>query len=161
MSSQEKDRNARSIQVLSRIQRALVRKLAEYVLENESSLRSAAEGAEGYGYTLQQLDELFLTRLNLIERAIAELQKFSAEGVSKYRSLCFSAPRDAVEQAINSRLEQLPNARVLGVVVSPASAAHPEMRAGPGGEGASPAQEELIVTVLYWGPAPAPEAQGV
>lgn len=150
----EKDKNTRAIQMLTRLQRVLARRLADYVLENEAALRGAAEGGEGYGYTLQQLDELFLTRLNLIERTIAELQKLPTDGVSRYRSLCFTAPRSGVEQAINSRLEQLPNARVLSVAVSPA---FPQAQPAQGGQTPQTPSDELIVTVLYWGPTPASE----
>jgi hypothetical protein len=160
------------------------------VTENASSLRLAADGTEGYGYTVHQLDELFLSRLNLIERTIAELQKVPAGGVSRYRTQCFLASRGEVEQEINSRLEKLTDARILGVSVSPAAghavpdahtadalagpdadelelplddavsdcdAADPsetEGLADPEVEGGGAPGDQLLVTVLYYGPAP-------
>jgi hypothetical protein len=218
MAKKDKDRQPRAQQLLTRLQKALLRRLAAYVVENEASLRRAADGAEGYGFTLHQLDELFLSRLNLIERTIAELQKSPAHGASRYRSMVFSASREAVEQEINSHIEKIPNARILGVTVSPSAAPsratyldfglpddgppggsappeEPDVRvakrppvatsvAPPHGrpEDAEAAREsgpdvafpddlvldenddgdeeddELLVTVLYYGPTPAPEA---
>ena len=84
MSGAEKDGHNKALSVLVRLQRTLIRRLVKYVVENESSLRLAADGAEGYGYTVHQLDELFLSRLNLVERTIAELsamQRGLAEAV--------------------------------------------------------------------------------
>ena len=93
MSGTEKDGHNKALGVLVRLQRTLIRRLVKYVVENESSLRLAADGAEGYGYTVHQLDELFLSRLNLVERTIAELQKFPSGGASRYRTQCFVASR--------------------------------------------------------------------
>jgi hypothetical protein len=208
MAKNSKSSHAKALQVLTRLQKALLRRLADYVLENEATLRQAADGAEGYGFSLHQLDELFLSRLNLIERTMAELHKSPVEGANRYRSMVFSAAREDVEHEINSRLEKMPSARVLGVTVSPASAssrvtyqfnemapsggeggsdgvsaesvagllgsvpgsgppAAPEDLAGdihkglpddicnsPGGED----DDELLVTVLYYGPALAADA---
>jgi hypothetical protein len=158
MAPRDKDRHEHALQVLSRIQRALVRRLSEYVTENEAGLRQAAEGGDGYGFVLQQMDELFLARLNMVERTIAELHKYPGNGASRYRALCFSVPKDSAEQAINSRLEQIPNARVLGVFANPASVrAHDEMSGDVERDQPFPDDSDLIVTVLYYGPTQAPE----
>jgi hypothetical protein len=118
MARAEKERHKKALSVLARLQKTFVRRLTEFVIENEASLENAAEGAEGYGYTLHQIDEMFLARLNLVERAMAELQKLPAGGTSRYRTRCFYASQDAVEEEINSRLERLPEARILGISVS-------------------------------------------
>ena len=115
-------KQTKALQVLMNLQKALLKRLADYVLENQATLRQAAEGAEGYGFTLHQLDELFLSRLNLIERAMAEIHKAPGPGGNRYRSMVFATSRDEVESEINSRLEKMPSARILGVTVSPASA---------------------------------------
>jgi len=99
--------NRRALGHLVEMQQALIRRLAAYVTENRSSLGMAADGVEGYGFSVHQLDELFLSRLNLIERTMAELQKHPAVGASRYRTLCFTASRGEVERQINSRLETL------------------------------------------------------
>ena len=207
MAKNNKSAHAKALQVLTRLQKALLRRLADYILENEATLRQAADGAEGYGFSLHQLDELFLARLNLIERTMAELHKSPMEGANRYRSLVFSAPREEVEHEINSRLEKMTSARVLGVTVSPASPssrvtyqfnemappegeglaegvsaeskacllgpvlgndppAAPEDLAGdiPDGlpedicDGAGGEDDELLVTVLYYGPVFAADA---
>ncbi len=184
MGKADKERHDKALAVLGQSQRVLMRRLTGYVLENEESLRLASEGAEGYGYTLHQLDELFLSRLNLVERAIAELQKSPARGVSRYRTLCFSASRGAVEKEINRRLAKMPESRILGVSVSPkatdgvagddghaapesAQESAPERpvqtpvsrrRPARGREepaGAPASNDDLLVTVLYYGPAAA------
>jgi len=113
--------NRRALGHLVEMQQALIRRLAAYVTENRSGLKMAADGVEGYGFSVHQLDELFLSRLNLIERTIAELQKHPAVGASRYRTLCFLASRAEVESEINSRLETLTEARILGVSVSPSA----------------------------------------
>jgi hypothetical protein len=176
MGDSDKENRTRPLQVFTRLQRTLLRRLTDFVLENEESLRRAAEGAEGYGYTLHQLDELFLSRLNLVERTLAELQKSPPLGANRYRSLCFWTSRDRVEDEINSRLEKIPDARVLGVSVGPDATARrgadPQDPGRPGEDstGADPAparpgassseagggEGELLVTVLYYGPTPAP-----
>ena len=172
----DKDRNgaAKAVQALARIQRSLLDRLADYVIENEVSLRRASEGVEGYGYTVHQIDELFLHQLNLIERAVAELQKSPSAGANRYRSLCFRAPSQTVEEEINLRLEKIPDARVLGVSVSPAgpSAGAPAGAPPAGGrdgedatwaagpveglaDGPASGGDDLLVAVLYYGPRPA------
>ena len=140
MGKLDKEQHNQALSALGRLQKTLVRRLTDYVIENEDSLRLAAEGTEGYGYTLHQLDELFLSRLNLIERAIAELQKSPARGSSRYRTLCFPAGPEALEQKINSRLEKMPEARILGISVSPSSQA--ESARGVAGGARSPARRE-------------------
>ncbi|MHC5055441.1 MAG: hypothetical protein ACYTKD_12060 [Planctomycetota bacterium] len=181
MSDTDREQHDKALSLLVKMQRTLIRRLGEYVAENESSLRLAADGAEGYGYTVHQLDELFLSRLNLVERTIAELQKFPTGGASRYRTQCFVASRGEVEQEINSRLEKLTDARILGVSVSPAAGgAGPDGPAPDGGlepdaaesdcdvadpredeapadaqvEGDGSPGDQLLVTVLYYGPAP-------
>jgi hypothetical protein len=140
MAKNSKSTHAKALQVLTRLQKALLRRLADYVLENEATLRQAADGAEGYGFSLHQLDELFLSRLNLVERAIAELQKSPAKGSSRYRTLCFAARPDELEQKVNSRLEKMPEARILGISVLPSWQAA-SARGGGGGMRA-PARRE-------------------
>ena len=182
MSKPDKERHNQALSALGRLQKTLVRRLTDYVIENEESLRLAAEGTEGYGYTLHQLDELFLSRLNLVERAIAELQKSPAKGSSRYRTLCFPTQPEALEQRINSRLDKMPEARILGISVLPSwqarsgggGARAPARReaqtrsrrttGSPDADARSPEPPELdtrrgraaplLVTVLYYGPEP-------
>ncbi len=175
MPKADKGQHNQALSTLGRLQKTLVRRLTDYVIENEDSLRLAAEGTEGYGYTLHQLDELFLSRLNLVERAIAELQKSPARGASRYRTLCFTARAEALEQTINSRLEKMPEARILGISVLPSRQAAPaggaraqarsKRTAGsPDADARSVEPSELdarpgrgaplLVTVLYYGPEP-------
>ena len=122
MVKKARDAHTKALQILAGLQKSFLKRLADYILENEGSLKQAADGAEGYGFTLHQLDELFLSRLNLVERTIAELHKTPVQGGNRYRSMVFHASRDEAEQEINSRLEKVPSARVLGITVSPASA---------------------------------------
>ena len=153
MGKAEKERQGQALSALGRLQKTLVRRLANYVMENDESLRLAAEGTEGYGYTLHQLDELFLARLNLVERAIAELQKSPARGTNRYRTLCFPVRPEAVEQKINSRLEKMPDARILGVSVSPWVPPPGSDPPAPPPKAGTRHAAPLLVTVLYYGPA--------
>jgi hypothetical protein len=162
--SNDKGAHDRALGVLTRLQRTLVRRLREYVLENEEALRRAADGTEGYGFTLHQLDELFLSRLNLVERTIAELQKLPADGPVKYRVIGFPASRENVAEMIDAHLNEIAGSRVLGVTVSPvpAAGARPAgataRRAPASGDSSSP-EDELLVTVLYYGSSPEPEEE--
>jgi hypothetical protein len=157
MATRDKEHYERALQVLSRIQRTLVKRLTDFVIANESGMRQAAEGSDGYGFVLQQVDELFLSRLNLIERTIGELHKYPIEGASKYRTLCFSVARDTAEQAINTRLEKIPTARVLGIFTSPAAVRLPQVAEAGAPEPLADENGDLLVTVLYYGPTQAPE----
>ena len=68
-------RAKRAFGAMSEIRNALFRRLVDYVLANENRIKDEVSGEDSYSFTLQQLDEQFLNKLNIVERAVAELTR--------------------------------------------------------------------------------------
>lgn len=131
--------------ILASQHRRLLERLDEYVKKNANALKLAADGVDGYGFVLQQLDELFLMRLNMLERTSAELGRLaeSAPG-AQYRVICFETKLRRVEEAINERLENLAGAKVTSVSTTPLGDTSAE-------NDSTDNAERVLVTILYFG----------
>jgi len=68
-------RSKRAYNSMLEIRNSLFRRLVDYVLTNESRLMDEVSGEDTYSFTLQQLDEQFLNKLNVVERAVGELTR--------------------------------------------------------------------------------------
>lgn len=129
-----------SLSILASQHRRLLERLDEYVKKNADALKLAADGVDGYGFVLQQLDELFLMRLNMLERTTAELSRLASTSPNaQYRVLCFEAKTKRLEEAINERLEDLADAKVTSVSSTPLTQTTPDDSA------------KVLVTILYFG----------
>ena len=102
------DRTRRAYGIMADIRAALHRRLADYVLSNESRIRAETMGEESYSFCLQQMDELFLNKLNVVERTVAELGRSdSREGqpmATTYEAVELVARREDLPQKVADAL---------------------------------------------------------
>jgi hypothetical protein len=68
-------RSKRAYTSMVDIRNSLYRRLVDYILTNENRLMDEVSGEDTYSFTLQQLDEQFLNKLNVVERAVGELTR--------------------------------------------------------------------------------------
>jgi hypothetical protein len=68
-------RAKRAFNSMVEIRNSLYRRLVEYILTNENRLMDEVSGEDTYSFTLQQLDEQFLNKLNIVERTVGELTR--------------------------------------------------------------------------------------
>lgn len=68
-------RSKKAYGAMNDIRNALYRRYVDYILANEHRIRDEVNGEDSYSFTLQQLDEQFLNKLNIVERALAELTR--------------------------------------------------------------------------------------
>ena len=73
--SAQDQRAKRAFNSMVEIRNSLYRRLVEYILTNENRLMDEVSGEDTYSFTLQQLDEQFLNKLNIVERAVGELTR--------------------------------------------------------------------------------------
>ena len=71
----QEQRSKRAFNSMVEIRNSLYRRLVDYILTNESRLMDEVSGEDTYSFTLQQLDEQFLNKLNVVERAVGELTR--------------------------------------------------------------------------------------
>lgn len=104
------DKVKRAFGIMSDIRAQLFQRLAEYVLANEGRIRAETEGEETYSFCLQQMDELFLNKLNIVERAVAELGRNEGrEGqttTTTYETIEVVARREDLPQKIADALAE-------------------------------------------------------
>jgi hypothetical protein len=65
----------RAYTAMAEIRSTCYRRLVDYVLTHERRLRDEVNGEDSYSHSLQQMDEMFLNKLGIIERAVAELSR--------------------------------------------------------------------------------------
>jgi len=115
------DHVRRAYGIMADIRGALYQKLAEYVLANEGRVRQEIMGEESYSFCLQQMDELYLNKLNIIERAVAELGRGSErEGQATtmtYETVEVVARREDLPQKVADALAEHGDADLLDVCV--------------------------------------------
>lgn len=103
-------RARRAFTAMSEIRSTLYRRLVDYVLGNERRLREEVSGEDSYSFLLQQMDEQFLNKLNIVERAVAELSRCeSKDGVvttTTYEAIEVSARREDLPQKIADALAE-------------------------------------------------------
>jgi hypothetical protein len=113
------------------IRARLYRRLAEFVLANEARIRSETLGEESYSFCLQQMEDLFLNKLNVVERAVAELGRSdSREGqttTTTYQTVEVSARREDLPQKVADALAEHGDSDLLDVCVLRADERHAEV----------------------------------
>ncbi len=109
-SPQHESRAKRAFGAMSEIRSALYRRLVDYVLTNEARLRDEVNGEDSYSFTLQQLDEQFLNKLNVVERTVAELSRCEQrEGqtmTTTYEAVEVIARREELPQKVADALAE-------------------------------------------------------
>lgn len=117
-----------ALNLLNDVRTDLVRKLADYVVANSRRIRDETSGEDSYGFTLHQMDELFLIKLNIIERAMAELARLDVRETSTtYECIEVSAKREELPQRVADALADRGNAELLGIAVLSATAENADL----------------------------------
>lgn len=105
------NRAKRAYNTMAEIRSTLYRRLVDYVLANEGRIRSEVKGEDTYSFTLQQMDEHFLNKLNIVERAVAELSRCEhREGgqvtTTTYEAIEVLAKREELPQKVADALAE-------------------------------------------------------
>lgn len=103
-------KSRRAYAAMADIRNALYRRMVDYVLANETRLKDEVSGEDSYSFTLQQLDEQFLNKLNILERAVSELSRCEfREGqttTTTYEAVEVLARRDELPQKVADALAE-------------------------------------------------------
>jgi hypothetical protein len=95
---------------MTEVRNALYRRYVDYILANEHRIRDEVNGEDSYSFTLQQLDEQFLNKLNIVERAVAELTRSEfREGqttTTTYETVEVIAKREELPQKVADALAE-------------------------------------------------------
>lgn len=125
------DRVKRAFGIMNDIRTRLYRRLADFVLSNEQRIRSETLGEESYSFCLQQMDDLFLNKLNVVERAVSELSRHdSREGqttTTTYETVEVTARREDLPQRVADALAEHGESDLLGISVLRADDKHAEV----------------------------------
>lgn len=125
------DRVKRAYGIMNDIRGRLYRRLAEYVLTNELRIRSETLGEETYSFCLQQMDDLFLNKLNVVERAVGELSRHDPrEGqptTTTYETVEVTARREDLPQRVADALAEHGESDLLSINVLRADEKHAEI----------------------------------
>jgi hypothetical protein len=104
------NRAKRAFKALSGLRSTIYTRLVDYVLLNRSRLREEASGQDLASYTHQQLDELFLTKMNILDRAMSEVARPEPrEGqttTTTYETVEVIAKREELPQKIADALAE-------------------------------------------------------
>ena len=104
------ERAKRAYGIMAEIRATLYKRLADYVLNNESRIRAETLGEDSYSFSLQQLEELFLNKLNVVERAVTELSRSETrEGqpmTTTYETIEVVAKREDLPQKVADALAE-------------------------------------------------------
>ncbi|MCW8133531.1 MAG: hypothetical protein KIS92_24515 [Planctomycetota bacterium] len=115
------DRVRRAYGIMAEIRGTLYQRLADYVLANENRIRNETLGEESYSFCLQQMDELYLNKLGVIERAVAELgrsdQREGLTTTTTYETIEVVARREDLPQKVADALAEHGESDLLDVCV--------------------------------------------
>ena len=107
-SAKAEDRARLATEAMLDVRNALYRRLVDYVLANENRIKDEVSGEDSYSFTLQQMDEQFLNKLNIVERAVGELSRCEhREGqllTTTYEAVEVTAKREELPQKIADAL---------------------------------------------------------
>lgn len=137
------ERVKRAFGIMNDIRSKLYRRLADYVLANEGRMRAESLSEDTYSFTLQQMEDQFLNKLNVVERAVAELarseQQEGQPTTTTYETIEIVAKREELPQKIADALAEHGESDFLDMSVLRADDKHAEVilvlaREEPAGE---------------------------
>ena len=103
-------RTRKAYSAMTEVRNALYKRYVDYILANEHRIRDEVSGEDSYSFTLQQLDEQFLNKLNIVERAVAELTRSEfREGqttTTTYETVEVIAKREELPQKVADALAE-------------------------------------------------------
>ena len=108
--NQQDTRARRAYSAMLEIRSTLYKRLVDYVLMNKGRIQDEVGGEDSYSFTLQQLDEQFLNKMNVIERAVVELSRCDhREGqtlTTTYEAVEVIARREELPQKVADALAE-------------------------------------------------------
>jgi hypothetical protein len=131
---------------MNEIRTRLYRRLADFVLKNEQRVRAETLGEETYSFCLQQMDDLFLSKLNVVERAVAELSRHDVRETqtttTTYETVEVAARREDLPQRVADALAEHAESDLLGISVLRTDDKHAEVLLVMAREDVAPPQEQ-------------------
>jgi len=104
------NRAKRAFKALSHTRGILYQRLSDFVLTNRARLRQEASGNDIGGFTHQQLEEQFLTKMSVLDRAMGELArpepKEGQTTTTTYETIEVIAKREELPQKIADALAE-------------------------------------------------------
>lgn len=104
------NRAKRAFKALAQVRGTLYNRLADHILSNRSRLREEAAGTEHGSFTLHAIDEQFLSKMNILDRAMGELSRPEPkEGhttTTTYETIEVIAKREELPQKIADALAE-------------------------------------------------------
>ncbi len=104
------NRARRAYKALSSTRTTLYNRMVDFILENRSRMRDEASGAEMGGFTLAQLDETYLAKMQVLCRAMGELShpepKEGQTTTTTYETVEVIAKREELPQKIADALAE-------------------------------------------------------
>lgn len=104
------NRAKRAFKALSQVRGTLYNRLADHILANRSRLREEAAGSEHGSFSLHAIDEQFLSKMNILDRAMGELSrpepKEGQTTTTTYETIEVIAKREELPQKIADALAE-------------------------------------------------------
>ncbi|MGD0091521.1 MAG: hypothetical protein ABSE73_16500 [Planctomycetota bacterium] len=124
-------RNKQAYSQMLEVRNVLYRRLVDYVLTNARQIKDEVGGEELYSFTLQQMDEQLLSKLNIVERANCELARGeSREGqttTTTFEAIEVIAKREELPQKVADVLAEHGESEFLDLAVLRADEKHAEV----------------------------------
>ncbi len=115
------NRGKMACNAIAEIRATLYKRMVDYVLANENRLRDEILGEDSYSFTLQQLDEQFLNKLSVIDRAASELMRSDPRDgqmtTTTYETVEVIARREDLPQKVADALAEHAESDLLDVCV--------------------------------------------
>ena len=115
------NRAKRAYKALSSNRNTLYNRMVDFILENRSRLRDETGGTELSGFTLLQMDEQFLQKMQVLDRCMCELARPEPkEGhttTTTYETVEVNAKREELPQKIADALAERGESELLDLCV--------------------------------------------
>ncbi|HTL51279.1 MAG TPA: hypothetical protein VL860_01760 [Planctomycetota bacterium] len=100
--------NRKSLGILSELRKSLCQRMVAFVLQNERQLRAEITGRDTFNLMLGQMDEQFLSKLGVLDRAVYEINRGEqpppAEQTTHFEVVEVRASREELPQKIANLL---------------------------------------------------------
>lgn len=108
--SPEPSGNMKALGVLSELRKSLCQRIVAFVLQNERQLRAEITGRDTFNLMLGQIDEQFLSKLGVLDRAMYEINRGESakhtEQTTHFEVVEIRASREELPQKIANLLAE-------------------------------------------------------
>lgn len=117
-----------AIKILSDIRDGIIGRMANHILEQQTQLRSEINSPDSYSFTMQKIEENYMNRINLIERALHELSRLDVREVSTtFEAIKVTGSHDELRQKLCDLLADRANAVLMDIVAMKIDDANSEL----------------------------------